>query len=154
MHKTGLLVLRIAGLRKLADVSTISRALAQIDAKGVENVRALSRSFAMQALVRENFARLTFDFDGSVQSTKGHAQGTAVGFNKQKKGARSCYLLFCTVAQTDQFFDVSTARATSTIPMALLSSCSTVILGQHLPVYIHTQKDQKATQGADPTSLV
>jgi hypothetical protein len=25
------------------------------------------------------------DFDGSVQSTKGHAEGTAVGFNKKKK---------------------------------------------------------------------
>jgi len=100
------LVLRIMGLRKLADVSTISRALAQMDGKGVENVRALSRSIVLQALARENFARLTFDFDGSVQSTKGHAQGTAVGFNKQKKGARSYYPLFCTVAQTDQFFDV------------------------------------------------
>lgn len=100
------LVLRIMGLRKLADVSTISRALGQMDGKGVENVRALSRDLVMQALIRENFARLTFDFDGSIQSTKGHAQGTAVGFNKQKKGARSYYPLFCTVAQTDQFFDI------------------------------------------------
>ena len=100
------LVLCIMGLRRLADVSTISRALAQIDGKGVENVRALSRNLVVQGLVREKFARLTFDFDGSVQSTKAHAQGTAVGFNKQKKGARSYYPLFCTVAQTDQFFDV------------------------------------------------
>jgi hypothetical protein len=60
----------------------------------------------MQGLVRERLPRLTLDFDGSVQSTKGHAQGTAVGFNKAKKGARSYYPLFCTVAQTDQFFDV------------------------------------------------
>jgi hypothetical protein len=50
-------------------------------------------------------ARITLDFDGSVQSTKRHAQGTAVGFNKKKKGARSYYPLFCTVAQTLQVLD-------------------------------------------------
>jgi hypothetical protein len=52
-----------------------------------------------------NSFRVSFDFDGSVQSTRGHAEGTAVGFNKTKKGARSYYDLFCTVAQTGQFFD-------------------------------------------------
>lgn len=100
------IVLRLMGLRKLPDVSTISRALAQTDNQSVEKVRILSRSLVMQGLVREQLPRLTLDFDGSVQSTKGHAQGTAVGFNKAKKGARSYYPLFCTVAQTDQFFDV------------------------------------------------
>jgi|TARA_B100000315_G_scaffold34225_1_gene28941 hypothetical protein len=48
---------------------------------------------------------LTFDFDVSVQSTKCHAEGTAVGFNKKKKSSRSYYSLFCTEAQTSQFFD-------------------------------------------------
>jgi hypothetical protein len=50
-------------------------------------------------------ARLTLDFDGSVQSTKRHAEGTAVGYCKKKKGARSYYPLFCTIAQTLQVFD-------------------------------------------------
>jgi hypothetical protein len=100
------IVLRLMGLRKLPDVSTISRALAQTDNHSVKKVRILSRSLVIQGLVREQLPRLTLDFDGSVQSTKGHAQGTAVGFNKAKKGARSYYPLFCTVAQTDQFFDV------------------------------------------------
>jgi hypothetical protein len=63
------------------------------------------RTLVLDRLVRESFARLTLDFDGSVLSTKGHAEGTAVGFNKLKKGARSYYPLFCTVAQTGQFFD-------------------------------------------------
>ena len=99
------LVLRLMGLRKLPDVSTISRALCQMEAEGVEEVRKLSRSMVIEGLRREAFYRLTFDFDGSVQSTKGHAEGTAVGFNKAKKGARSYYPLFCTVAQTGQFFD-------------------------------------------------
>ena len=100
------LVLRIMGLRKIPDVSTISRTLASMDSQGFDNVRILSRSLVIEGLQRERFPRLTLDFDGSVQSTKGHAEGTAVGFNKAKKGARSYYPLFCTVAQSAQFFDV------------------------------------------------
>ena len=100
------LVLRIMGLRKIPDVSTISRTLSGMESQGVNNVRKLSKTLVIEGLQRERFPRLTFDFDGSVQSTKGHAEGTAVGFNKAKKGARSYYPLFCTVAQTGQFFDV------------------------------------------------
>ena len=100
------IVLRLMGLRRLPDVSTISRALSQMENDGIEKVREMSCSLVIDGLKRENLPRLTFDFDGSVQSTKGHAEGTAVGFNKSKKGARSYYPLFCTVAQTDQFFDV------------------------------------------------
>ena len=100
------IVLRLMGLRRLPDVSTISRSLSQMEHDGVENVRHLSRSFVIEGLQREQLPRLTLDFDGSVQSTKGHAEGTAVGFNKSKKGARSYYPLFCTVAQTGQFFDI------------------------------------------------
>jgi hypothetical protein len=59
----------------------------------------------IERLRQERFEKLTIDFDGSVQSTKGHAEGTAVGSNKVKKGARSYYDLFATVAQTSQFFD-------------------------------------------------
>ena len=94
------------GLRKLPDVSTISRALSQMEHEGVEKVRELSYSLVLQGLKRESLPRLTFDFDGSVQPTKGHVEGTAVGFNRSKKGARSYYPLFCTVAQTGKFFDV------------------------------------------------
>jgi len=99
------LVLRLMGLRKLPDVSTISRSLSKIEYHEIEKGRALSRTMVIEGLKREDLPRLTFDFDGSVQSTKGHAEGTAVGFNKKKKGARSYYNLFCTVAQTGQFFD-------------------------------------------------
>ena len=100
------LVKRILGLRTLPDTSTISRTLAQLDAQSVEQVRALSTGLVLERLEREQFARLTLDFDGSVLSTKRHAEGSAVGFNKQKKGARSYYPLFCTLAQTGQFFDM------------------------------------------------
>ena len=88
--------LRLMGLRRLPDVFTISRALSQMETQSVENVRCLSRGIVIEALQRESLPRLTLDFDGSVQSTKGHVEGTAVGFNKIKKGARSYYPLFCT----------------------------------------------------------
>jgi len=100
------IVLRLMGLRRLPDVATISRALSQMESDGVDNVRHLSRSLVIEGLQREQLSRLTMDFDGSVQSTKGHAEGTAVGYNKNKKGSRSYYPLFCTVAQTGQFFDI------------------------------------------------
>ena len=96
------LVLRLMGLRKLPDVSTISRSLSQMEGESVESLRDLSRSLVIEGLRREALPRLTLDFDGSVLSTKGHAEGTAVGFNKQKKGSRSYYPLFCTVALLQQ----------------------------------------------------
>ena len=99
------MVLRLLGLRNLPDVSTVSRALSKMEIEGVENFRDLCRELVIEGLHREVFPRLTFDFDGSVLSTKGHAEGTAVGFNRKRKGARSYYPLFCTVAQTLQFFD-------------------------------------------------
>lgn len=51
-------------------------------------------------------ARVTLDFDGSVLGTTRLAQGTAVGYNRKKKGQRSYYPLFCTVAQTGQVLDM------------------------------------------------
>jgi hypothetical protein len=100
------MVLRLMGMKSLPDVSTISRNLSQLDDKSVKNIQNLSRSFVIDGLHREQFRRITLDFDGSVLSTRGHAQGSAVGFNKSKKGARSYYPLFCTIAQTGQFFDM------------------------------------------------
>ena len=100
------LVLRIMGLRKIPDVSTISRNLAKMETQGVHSYQQLSRSIVIAGLQREAFPRITLDFDGSVLSTKAHAQGSAVGFNKARRGLRSYYPLFCTVAQTGQFFDV------------------------------------------------
>jgi hypothetical protein len=105
-HRDDPLVLRLLGLRRLPDVSTISRSLSQMETKAVGNLRELSRTLVIEGLKRTQFVRVTLDFDGSVLSTKAHAEGSAVGFNKKKKGARSYYPLFCTVAQTGQFFDL------------------------------------------------
>jgi hypothetical protein len=99
------IVARVLGLRRLADVSTLGRTLADASERNVTRVRALTRDLVLERLGRERLTRLTLDFDGTVMSTKGHAEGTAVGFNRKHKGARSYYPLFCTVAQTGQIFD-------------------------------------------------
>jgi hypothetical protein len=79
--------------------------LKEAGAKSVENLRRVLREMVLDRLRSIAPARITLDFDGSVQSTKRHAEATAVGFNKTKKGARSYYPLFCTIAQTLQVFD-------------------------------------------------
>jgi hypothetical protein len=99
------LVKRILGLKRLPDVATISRVLKESDAKSVDNLQRLLRQISFERLRSLGLARVTLDFDGSVQSTGRFAEGTAVGFNKKKKGARSYYPLFCTIAQTGQVLD-------------------------------------------------
>lgn len=99
------LVRRTLGLYKIPDVSTITRSMAQMDARSFVKTRKLIQETVVERLVKENFRRITLDFDGSVLSTNRKAEGSAVGYNKKKKGARSYYPLFCTVAQTGQFFD-------------------------------------------------
>jgi hypothetical protein len=100
------LVKRILGLDRLPDVSTVSRMLKNADAKSVENLRRLLRDMLFERLATLKLTRITLDFDGSVQSTRRHAEGTAVGYNKKRKGARSYYPLFCTIAQTAQVLDL------------------------------------------------
>ena len=100
------LVKRVLGLRWLPSVPTVSRMLSEFDDKSVAAQQALSRGLVLERLEKEALRTVTLDFDGSVQSTKRHAEGTAVGFNKERKGARSYYPLFCTVAQTGQVLDV------------------------------------------------
>ncbi len=99
------LVCGLLGVKMLPHVSTISRTLAELDADSVQNLRNLSQTFVLDRLTQERLSRVTLDFDGSVLSTTRHAEGTAVGYNRKKKGARSYYVLFCTVAQTGQFLD-------------------------------------------------
>ena len=99
-------VLRTLGLRRMPHISTISRTLARMDRASVDNVRLLSRELVMDRVHSAKLSRVTMDFDGSVISTGRYAEGTAVGFNKHKKGQRSYYPLFCTIAQTAQVLDV------------------------------------------------
>lgn len=100
------LVKRTLGLRRLPDVATLSRALASADEASVEHLRRLVREGVLARLKALALPRVTLDFDGSVIGTSRFAEGTAVGFNRKKKGQRSYYPLFCTVAQTSQVLDV------------------------------------------------
>jgi hypothetical protein len=99
------MVQRLLGLRRLPDVATISRMLQEADARSVDHLRRLLRSMVFERLATLKLARITLDFDGSVVSTRRRAEGTAVGYNKKRKGERSYYPLFCTVAQTAQVLD-------------------------------------------------
>ena len=99
------MVKRVLGLKRLPDVATLSRMLKDADEKSVGQLRRLLRRLVVDRLRELALSRVTLDFDGSVQSTGRRAEGTAVGFNKKKKGARSYYPLFCTIAQTLQVLD-------------------------------------------------
>lgn len=100
------MVRRILGLRRMPDVSTLSRMLRDADAASIERLRKALREMILERLSNLELSRITLDFDGSVLSTRRHAEGTAVGYNKKRKGARSYYPLFCTIAQTGQVFDL------------------------------------------------
>ena len=101
------MVKRLLGLNQLPDASTVSRALSSIDGMSIARVRELCRNLVIERLKKIAIYRLTLDFDGSVLATLSRTtEGTAVGYNKKKKGARSYYPLFCTLAQTGQVFDV------------------------------------------------
>ena len=96
---------RVLGLKQLPTVATVSRMLTDADERSVENLRRLLRGLVQERLRVVGLPRVTLDFDGSVLSTGRFAEGTAVGFNRKKKGARSYYPLFATIAQTGQVFD-------------------------------------------------
>jgi len=77
-----------------------------MDLGSVENVRRLSREYVLSRLQAQRFPRVTLDFDGSVIWTGRYAEGSAVGYNTHRKGERSYYPLFCTIAQSAQVLDV------------------------------------------------
>ena len=83
------LVQRLLGLQRLPDVATVSRVLKQTQPESVATLRGFLRTRVLDGLQTFRPARVTLDFDGSVLSTQRRAEGTAVGFNKKKKGARS-----------------------------------------------------------------
>lgn len=105
-YKEDEMVQRLIGLNYLPDVSTISRNIRTYDDRCVSNLRDFIKSMVLARCSQENLSRITLDFDGTVQSTRRYAEGTAVGYNKKRKGDRSYYPLLCTVSQTEQVLDV------------------------------------------------
>ena len=114
------LVRRLLGLHRLPDVATICRTLAAMGRHSVDKVRQLCSAVVLDALRREGFARLTLDFDGSVTSTRGHAEGTAVGYNTRKKGraaTTTCTVLWRRPGSFSMSFIVPATSMTATAPM-------------------------------------
>jgi hypothetical protein len=92
------MVKRLLGLNQLPDPSTVSRALSRIDDLSIKRVRELCRNLVIERLKKIAIYRGTLDFDGSVFSTQSRTtEGTVVGYNPKRKGARSYYPLFCTL---------------------------------------------------------
>jgi hypothetical protein len=101
------MVKRLLGLKKLPDVATVSRILAEASAESIERIRHLCRTLVVERIQALQPLRITLDFDGSAYASKARGvEGTAVGYNPKQKGSRGYYPLFCTVAQTGQVFDV------------------------------------------------
>jgi len=99
------LVPSVVGVHRLADTSTLTRRLAQAGPESVVAARAELRTLVTERIAKEKLARVTCDFDGSVLTTRGRTEGSAIGYNRKRRGARSYYPLLCTVAQTGQFLD-------------------------------------------------
>jgi len=97
-YRDDLMVLRLLGLRKFPDVSTVSRALVKVDEKSIIKIPQACREMMLTRLQALRLVRVTLDFDDSVLTTGRLAEDTAVAFNKQKKGQRSYYPLFSTIA--------------------------------------------------------
>ncbi len=117
-------------VKRLPDVSTLSRMLKDADAKCIEKLWSLLRRLVTDRRRKLDLSRVTLDVNGSVQSTRRRAERTAVGFNKKKKGARSHYPLFCTIARASQVFDVlhrSGNADDSRGARAFIAECSSLI---------------------------
>jgi len=107
-YRDDTLLRHLLGLRRrLPDVSTVSRNLSKADGRSVTKYLGLIKDIFYERVMLQGFTRLTIDFDGTVIWTRGGGvEGTAVGFNKKKKGARGYYPLLCTCAQTGQVVDM------------------------------------------------
>jgi len=105
LYREDPVVRRTLGMEALPSVPTISRMLESCDSKSVSALQVRSREIVLERLAIERLSTITLDFDGSVISTSRKAEGVASGYNK-KKGMRSYYPLFCTLAQSGQALDL------------------------------------------------
>jgi hypothetical protein len=103
LYRDESIVARVLGMRRFPDVATLSRALAGHDERSVANLQCQG---VLDCLAPSGLRKVTLDFDGSVIGTGRLAEGTAVGFNRKKKGQRSFTPWFRTVAQTAKVLGV------------------------------------------------
>jgi hypothetical protein len=138
------LVRRALGLRRLPHVCTVSRMLCRADARSITNLQQFNRDLVLQRLEYQGLPRVTLDFDGSVITSGRYAEGTAIGYNDKKKGARSYYPLFCTVAQTGQVLDAYHRAGNvhdSNGSLAFIGACVAAVRAQLPGVIVESRKD-------------
>ena len=79
------MVKRLLGLKRLPDVATISRGLANADETSVEKARSTSRGMVLERVTALALTRVTLDFDGSVQSTGAMPRARRWGSTRRRK---------------------------------------------------------------------
>ena len=121
------MVLRLMGMISLPDVSTISRNLSQLDDKSVKNIQNLSRSFVIDGLHREQFRRITLDFDESVLSTRDMLRALLSGSTNRKKEPEAIILFFAPLPKPDSFSICIIVPEMFMIQMVQPISCSNVL---------------------------
>ena len=114
------MIKRLLGLKRLPDVSTISRSLGSADEISVEKVRGESRNLVIERLSAERLSRVTLDFDGSVLSTGRHAEGTAVGFDRKRRVRAVTIPCFVPLRRQTKSSMFTTGPVMSTTPMGLI----------------------------------
>ena len=109
-----------------------------------EVVAEFNRTLVLQRLEHQRLARVTLDFDGSVISNGRYAEGTAIGYNDKKKGTRSYYPLFCTVAQSGQVLDAYHRPGNvhdSNGSLVFIGACVAAVRAQLPGVIVESRKD-------------
>ena len=74
-YKDDPMVMRVLGLRRLPEVSTISRALARCDETWCRAIDVEIARQVVDRLAEAGLSRITLDFDGSVCGTRGNSRG-------------------------------------------------------------------------------
>ena len=105
-YKEDPLVKRFLGMNLIPSAPTLSRILSTVDSITAEKMIKIVESIPLQRLRKLKLKRVTLDFDGSIMTTNGRLEGTAVGFNPKKKGQRSYYPLFATIPQLGEVLSV------------------------------------------------
>ena len=80
------MVKRVLGLKRLPDVSTVSRSLASADEQSVAKVRSESRHLVMERLVDEGFSRVTLDFGRVGVEHRASCRRDGSGLQQEKEG--------------------------------------------------------------------
>ena len=84
-YRDDAMVKRVLGLKRLPDVSTLSRSLASADEQSVGKVRIESRHLVMERLALERCSTVTLDFDGSVLRYRAPCRGYGSRIQQEEK---------------------------------------------------------------------